>query len=120
VHEQLSAQTTTWRPVNDISDRCSGTRPTEFQCSPQYWALSAQAANDDDEPAQELYDIDKFARRAPERGQESVFEGHAAYSLPVTALAAVTRRTCPEVQFNGGFEVVWGHHLIRWCPNYSP
>jgi hypothetical protein len=55
-------------------------------CSPQYWALSAQAANDDDEPAQELYDIDKFARARSQNdaGQRGALEGHAALILPAS------------------------------------
>lgn len=49
---------------NDITDQVfwyKADTPPEFQmCSPQYWALSSQAANDDDESRQELFDIEKF------------------------------------------------------------
>jgi hypothetical protein len=37
----------------------------EFNCVAQYWALSAQAANDDEDPVRELFDIEKFRKRAP-------------------------------------------------------
>jgi hypothetical protein len=52
--------------TNDITEQVfwyKADPAQEFKmCSPQYWALSAQAANDEDEPAQELYDIEKFRK----------------------------------------------------------
>jgi hypothetical protein len=51
---------------NDISEQVfwyKADSAEEFQlCSPEYWALSAQAANDDEEAGQELFDIEKFRK----------------------------------------------------------
>jgi hypothetical protein len=67
VHEQLVPGDQQWRPATtfQVVFWYRMTRDGVRMCSPQYWALSAQAANDDDEPAQELYDIDKFLGALP-------------------------------------------------------